>query len=323
MPNEGTQDSIIRFNCPFCGRQIYIPRTYAGKKGKCPQCKNVVVIPQLPLSPPPPQDDEPIRLIRDYELPSEQPSRPMHSSPQQWHRTGPEPVAHLAIQSPDRHPEYTLADLLSYPISISGGIHLVIFFVLGLQMRQALNEAYWMAPPIGHIALLVIAGGYCLYYLASCIRTSAAGELRAPDINLQPEELNTDAILSRLFTTTVWAVFCVGPLLLYFILTRQTNFIFWLLVAYAIGYSPMAFLAIVLFDSLRALNPLLVIPSILNVFVPYVFLVLGLGLVCAVIVLVYRWSPFAGSACSYLIMLMAHVLGRFHRRYKSSLNWEV
>jgi hypothetical protein len=317
-PNQGPFEPVIRFKCRFCGKQIRVPSIHAGKKGKCHHCKNIVSIPPATTI----QDDESIRLKRNSDLPLK-PVEPIHTSPQERHRTGPEPVAQLATQSPYQHHEYTLIDFLSYPMSIAGGIHLVIFFMLGIQMCKAFSGDYWMAPPVGHVALLVIGGGYSLYYLASCIRTSAASELRAPDINLQPEELNTDAILSRLLATTVLVIFCVGPLLLYFILTRQTNFIFWLFVAYAIGYFPMAFLAVVLFDSLRALNPLLVIPSILNVFVPYVFMVLGLGLICTVIVVAYRWSPFAGSACSYLIMLIAHALGRFYRYYQEKLNWDV
>jgi len=45
-PNTGQPDSLIQFSCSFCGRQIKMPREYAGRKGKCPQCKSVLVVPE-------------------------------------------------------------------------------------------------------------------------------------------------------------------------------------------------------------------------------------------------------------------------------------
>lgn len=35
----------IRFECPHCGRSIKVPDEFAGKRGKCPHCKQVVIAP--------------------------------------------------------------------------------------------------------------------------------------------------------------------------------------------------------------------------------------------------------------------------------------
>ena len=35
---------MIKFNCEHCGKSITAPDEYAGKKGKCPGCKAVVII---------------------------------------------------------------------------------------------------------------------------------------------------------------------------------------------------------------------------------------------------------------------------------------
>lgn len=36
---------MIRFNCKNCGHRLKIPDQHAGKKGKCPECKQLIVIP--------------------------------------------------------------------------------------------------------------------------------------------------------------------------------------------------------------------------------------------------------------------------------------
>lgn len=36
---------MIRFNCKNCGQKIKVPHQLAGKKGRCPKCKQVIVIP--------------------------------------------------------------------------------------------------------------------------------------------------------------------------------------------------------------------------------------------------------------------------------------
>jgi len=43
-PQLKPQASVIRFDCP-CGRQIKVPAEYAGRTGRCPQCKKPVKIP--------------------------------------------------------------------------------------------------------------------------------------------------------------------------------------------------------------------------------------------------------------------------------------
>ena len=36
---------MINFNCTNCGQKINVPVMHAGKKGKCPKCKTMLVIP--------------------------------------------------------------------------------------------------------------------------------------------------------------------------------------------------------------------------------------------------------------------------------------
>lgn len=48
---------MINFHCTYCDKRIEAPDKLAGKRGKCPKCRNTVVIPD-----PAPEDDGPLRL---------------------------------------------------------------------------------------------------------------------------------------------------------------------------------------------------------------------------------------------------------------------
>jgi len=198
-----------------------------------------------------------------------------------------------------------------------------------------------MLPPLGHldywihispsIAIIVVLVGYLLYCLSDYIRDSTGGSRRAPDIDLSPSVLlNAGELILPILNTFVCIAVCVGPLLAYLIINKQADIIFWLLVTYGVLYLPMLLLAVVLFDSLRALNPILIIASMLNVFLPYCGLVLLFFAVCGLISIILVIMPqsfiisyILSAVCIYLTMVMAHVLGRFCYQYRERLNWEV
>ena len=100
----------------------------------------------------------------------------------------------------------------------------------------------------------------------------------------------------------------------------------------------MGLLACIMFDSVRGLNPILLIPSIFSTFFQYCGLVLLItGIVLGFRAIRMKQSDdvqtltitliFLGSVF-YLIMLyvtfvVAHLIGRFYWRYEKKLNWEV
>ena len=45
------KSTIIEFPCGSCGHKISVPERQGGKKGKCPKCKNPVVVPPLKKAP--------------------------------------------------------------------------------------------------------------------------------------------------------------------------------------------------------------------------------------------------------------------------------
>ena len=60
---------MIHFQCEHCGHAVRIPAAYSGKKGRCPACKRVVVIPSAEHDVPPPPAEKQL-AEDDLELPS-------------------------------------------------------------------------------------------------------------------------------------------------------------------------------------------------------------------------------------------------------------
>jgi hypothetical protein len=92
----------------------------------------------------------------------------------------------------------------------------------------------------------------------------------------------------------------------------------------------MSLLAFVMFDSLSALNPLLLIGSVWSTFFQYIgLLVFSYSVGALVPLTVYflhgYWITFhlAEFAAFYLMMISAHLIGRFFWKYQEKLNWEV
>lgn len=218
-------------------------------------------------------------------------------------------------------------DIILYPISISGAIHLVIFAFLPTLFLSACRFEFWSRyysfSQIFWIAVLIIGIMYFFYYLAVCICDSAKGGLRAPDINTQWAQFDAGDLFAQLLYTFFCCAICFGPPAIYFILTKGTSALFWILSAMGIFVFPMLFLAIALFSSVQALNPILVFGSIFNILLPYCGLIIFLCLIALLVAKVAFLASFAGVIQIYLLLVMAHLIGRFYWRYKEKLNWEV
>jgi len=92
----------------------------------------------------------------------------------------------------------------------------------------------------------------------------------------------------------------------------------------------MGLLAVLMFGSFTGLNPLLLIPSIFSTFFQYLALIGFLGVLIAAFVAVAQVVKgkivlefIAAAGFMYLLMIIAHLLGRFFWKYQVKLNWEV
>jgi len=171
----------------------------------------------------------------------------------------------VVIQQAAAAPKFykTLPGAFIYPLKGMGIIFLVFMtlFFSAAPMAQGFR-----------VYLQVIIGGYLFAYLQGIIHSTAMddrGEPVFPDITNFAED-----IVIPFFQLLGTAAFCFGPAIVLAIVRLNTSVPFIgiaILPAAALGciYFPMAFLAVAMLDTVTAVNPLLVVPSMLKVIKPY------------------------------------------------------
>ena len=367
-------DSVIKFRCENCGQKFSVHKNLAGKKGQCPKCKAVIVIPKQAEHKIP---NKKIRTISFTCSMCEQVIKVPESSRGKLiecpHCTSYVDVpaqniaadnskAQAQIQEEDTASDLTLEerqrlggeiradepeqveerklpwllDIFLYPTSASGMIHIFIFIFVPILLDLLNRYIFCHARHYGGMLLMIFyifLYGYMFYYFAECIRDSATGGLRAPDTpsNIPSKE---DMIEQCICLLACYAIF-IGPAIFYrgytyFTETQTNNVIFWCLYAYGIFFLPMGLLAVVMFNSVNGLNPILLICSIASTFLPYcglVIIICILGFLLIATGWILSQSRIIGYILGvvgiYLALVIAHILGRFYWRYQEKLNWEV
>ena len=337
--------SIIKFHCNNCGRKFSVPQIHAGKKGKCPKCKNIVVVPKEQAAGTVTEQSNSgdtkttskssPNVLTLLDIPEKEKNQDQPISQPRV----PDKAAEYGQELDEESPEETgtaaqrklpwIIDIFLYPISTACLITLGIIILIPL----LINMAVGLLGPFGLFVLVpgffinFVLGLYFLWYIAECIRDSADGGIRAPETIANAPGLS-DLLLQWLRLLICLLLF-VGPMGYYFVKTNRTDTIFWSLSAYAVFFLPMGLLAVTLFDSLRGLNPLLLIGSIFSAFFTYCGLVIILGAVALSVIVLLRtpsgkWVAFlSGYLAMYILLVVAHLLGRFYWRYQDKLNWEV
>lgn len=329
---------MIKFHCKSCDQRISVPETHAGKKGRCPMCKNIVVVPKIKAADslndqrdiPAGKQQNSSRPVSDLQLEKEPPDQTGKTN--KVFANGFEVTQYdekfIKIDQPEKPPVRKLPwllDIFLYPTSISGLINLGIFWLLPILLGIIARLL-----PIRFIWIIVgfVIGGYIFYYFIECIRDSALGGIRAPE-NIGNLPDMGDAV-SQFMEIIASAVIFWGPVGFYFIFTRKTDTIYWLLLGYGIFFFPMGLLALAMFRSSAAFNPFLWIMSILSTFFQYCSLVLFfcvLGWLASMIVSYFQgallFAYLLNAAFIYLVMVGAHLLGRFYYLNSKKLNWEV
>ena len=358
----GTTDSpdealMIHFHCKNCGQRLSAPRIHAGKKAKCPKCSDRISIPQAQAGGA--ATDQGItgdtesaaraslldltlldvpQQIKAQPQPAEQPILD-ETAYEQLRRLQGGRITQESDQIPQRRFPWII-DIFLYPMSKPGLILLGLIILVTLLFKFLKMTFYFTIfyLPVFLIPfLLVLFVGvivsialwlYFYWYFCECIRESAAGQLRAPETMGSTPGLG-DMLWRLLRLLACLAVF-FAPVLIRLQYTRTVDAAFWALLSYAVFFFPMAILAVAMFDSVRALNPFLLIGSIFSTFFQYCALVLFIAVGVFVLISV----PIPGKALIsrfilhycvslYMALVVAHLLGRFYWRYDEKLNWEV
>jgi len=349
---------MLEFSCTYCGRRFRIAEESAGKKGTCPNCKRIVVIPESPTrlrtedfaagKPEPEVDnskspydltllDLPERVARRQQPAGEK--VPMEAYPEEYRDFMPGRIIREERPSGERKLPW-IVDIFLYPMNKSGiivlcivaGIPFLLHFITKVLAAITLvftpMFVFLVMFHVFRVLAALVLVPYACWYLCECIRDSALGAIRAVETAGSTPGLGE--LLSQIVRVIICTAISFAPSIVYLIVQEQLDAIFWVLYGCGVFLLPMALLAFVMFDSLSALNPLLVIGSVWSTFFQYVGLLIFLYAVSALVPLsIYflrgYWVTLhlAEFLAFYLVMISAHLIGRFFWRYQEKLNWEV
>jgi hypothetical protein len=324
--NKKQPNGQICFNCRFCGKQIRVPSVHAGKQGKCPQCKNIILVPQE-KAPPAPVPDLELQL---------QPNLPRSSTiADQQYEMLRQSAGLASLSPPPLKRKYPwLIDIFLYPVNCHGMIFLAIVVLIPLMFQlvveflaeRVMILAIFVAM-INFIVVIVLLM-FVFWFLAECIRDSAAGNLRAPNTASDAPGLAEMGL--RLIRMFFCFVVYLLPAALYYKYTHSDDLTFRIIAGCGIFLYPMALLGVLMFDSIHGLSPLITIPSLFSAFFQYCGLII---LVCTILFLFVKARGFFASNPLlwlsvraieiYMLMIVAHLLGRFYFKYQEKLNWDV
>ena len=232
-------------------------------------------------------------------------------------------------------------DVFFYPISTPGLIILAIYVftpVICYLIQSGLGAVFGafrillMPTTLLFTIINLIVTVYLLWYFNTCIRQSALGRMRAP------ETLNTDVgegildMVMQLFRIACCLLVCLVPAVVSYSIVERSDWICWLLLACGICLMPMALLATAMFGSFYALNPILIISSVCTTFLRYCLVLLALCLPLVIVLGLMNYLPeradkilgfILRGVYAYLLLVAAHILGRFYYRNEKKLYWSV
>ncbi|MDE3066219.1 MAG: FHA domain-containing protein [Verrucomicrobiota bacterium] len=226
----------------------------------------------------------------------------------------------------------------AYPLQ-GDGVILLVGGTIFLLVIDGAKYVLRFVPGYGWVLLLlltVFGTGYLAAYLRRILTDTAAGEKAMPD---WPEFTDFSSITSPFFQLVGTVVFSFAPaiaLTIYAMTAKEGGaWLGWATTAcilFGCAYFPMAFTAVAMFDSIGAVNPLLIVPSILRIPLEYLFTVA----LFAVILLV-RWlgrtflpdilpvpvlpAVLSGLLGLYLLAVEVRVLGQLYWAKKGELGW--
>lgn len=185
------------------------------------------------------------------------------------------------------------------------------------------------------LAGLLVKGAVALssfWYLTVCIRASAEGQIKAPNVFEYSQDDSLFDWLRQFFLIAVTVSLCIAPAFVVRHYLQINDAVFWTILGTGLFLLPMSLLAMVIFDTIRALNPILIIASIFSTFFSYAVVVLlffvpvmlffGLsmlkdGSVNLILLLLMR------AVGLYLLMMDTYLLGRFFYYNEEKLRWDV
>jgi len=177
----------------------------------------------------------------------------------------------------------------------------------------------------------VFLWGYLSAFLIQNIAEAADGQDSPPD---WPSVTNLVDDILRPFLLVLGAlVVSFAPLIAYMILSWPIDMaspILWVLLVVSAAYLPMALIAVALYRSVNALNPITVIGGIVKTMPAYLVAAAAFFLIYAGNVLIrsaiaagtpFGISPLAWALSLYFLMVEMYILGRLYYTHSRRLGW--
>jgi len=329
---------MIRFKCERCGRELVLADTCAGKKGRCPRCRQILHVPQAgETSPTNPAGNTNASigskdaLLLDLSPPTQMPTEEKATSALSGGvGQGLPGGAEVGDSETSDEAAAGWIDALLYPTNANGLVQIGILTValwavgiFGLLIGSFLRQYGGLLVLI--LRLLVV--GYMVYYLSYCIFDSSRGGRRAATISTAHTPDLWD-LFSQLLLLLASVAICFSAAAVYYIATERADTPFWVMVMAGAFFFPMTLLTATLFDGIDALNPMLIIRSILVTLPTYLVLIVELGVLALVLAAANWASPrlpipriLWNVVYLYLLLIGSHLLGRFYCRHKDALDW--
>ena len=333
----------MEFKCRNCGHKLVVADTQAGKKGRCPNCKEVQTVPH-----PTAEQGNPLYNRELLEAPEPRTIETPAPAETDMTEAAYEQLRGALggrLMEPEEIPQRRypwILDIFLYPLNSSAlqillicvGIpfllRVLLTFFKALTIHIPVMLIGWVLSLVLHWAVLAILLLYVNWYIFECLRDSAQGRIRAPETGAATPGLGE--LLTEGFRLIVCALLCMAPAFVYRIRNDGIDPLFWVLYGMGGFVFPMALLAVVIYESLRGANPILIVRSILCTFFRYCVLVPFCYVLCLMFPLAFslllnrrywHWSYVLQAVAFYLLLIMAHLLGRFHFKYDEQLYWDT
>jgi len=278
---------------------------------------------------PPPAVMPPPKAFADVPLPPPMPGARAHPAAPRI-RMGASPAAR-----PPRSFFAAIPGAFAFPFQRNGLILLgsgAVFFVV-LNFVRGFTGFGGLAGFALSCGIGIFCGGYLFSFLKTVITTTAMGGEELPD---WPEyDSWMESGLTPFLELAGVIVVCLGPWYLYGkFATVHQPWVAWALCIEGLLYMPMALLALAIYDTLLALNPVLILPSILRVPAEYAATCLVLGLLALGSFSATRWlnananvpvlAPVVGEfLLLYTLTVVMRVAGLLYYAKKDRLHWKL
>ena len=331
----------MEFHCTNCHHKLTVSATHAGRTGRCPKCKTTLTVPEPEAEPPRSPHD--LRLL---DLPpSAEAVPPTEADASDVAYTKLRAAFGGRIMEPEELPQRQypwIVDIFLYPLTTSalvillicvGGpffLRIFIHFAKALTLHIPVLVILWLMSLMAHWGAFILLFFYIIWYVFAALRDSAEGGIRAPNTGASTPGLGE--LLAETCRLFACITFCMLPAIIYWTKGGGIDAIFWTLFG-AGGFAlPMTLLSVVMHESLRGLNPLLIVRSISRTLLPYLLLAPFCYALCLMFPLAYslilkpaywHFSYLLQAVAFCLLLIMAHLLGRFYFKNEEKLYWDI